>query len=82
MKKIKRYFNTFYPPAFFTLCVGLAIFSITLCLIAINLRLDILAGESDMIYKYPKMIDKILFPVYILLPITMAADLNERNKKS
>jgi hypothetical protein len=40
-----------------------------------------LAGESDMIYTYPKMMEEILFPLCILLPTTLAIDIKERNKK-
>lgn len=82
MKNIKKYFNTFYRPAFLTLSIGLALFSLTLCALAINLRADILAGESDVIYRYPKMMEQILFPLYILLPITFVVDFNERKKKA
>ena len=81
MKKIKFYINTMYVPAYWVLCIGLAIFSFTLCLLAINLRADMLAGESDMIYTYPKMMEEILFPLCILLPTTLAIDIKERSKK-
>lgn len=80
MKNLKIYLNTFYRPAFITLSMGLAIFSVALCLLALNLRADILAGESDIVYRYPQMIEKVLFPIYILLPITFIVDINERKK--
>jgi hypothetical protein len=51
-----------------------------MCILAFNLRVDIIAGESDVIYIYPKMIEKILFPLYILLPSTLAVDIKERSK--
>lgn len=82
MKNIKRYINTMYFPAFVALSIGLALFSIMLCALAINLRADILSGKSDMIYRYPQMIEKIVFPLYILLPVTFVVDMNERKKKS
>ena len=81
MKKIRFYINTMYPPAYWMLCIGLAIFSFMLCWLAINLRADILAGKIDTIYTYPKMIEEILFPIYILLPTTFAIDIKERSKK-
>ena len=80
MKKFRIYINTMYRPSFLILCIGLAIFSLSLCMLAINLRADILAGESDIIYRYPKMIEEILFPSYILLPTTFAIDIKERSK--
>lgn len=80
MRKLKLYINSMYTPAYLALCIGLAIFSLSLCLLAINLRIDILAGESDMIYRYPRMIEEILFPLYILLPTTFAIDIKERSK--
>lgn len=81
MKSFKKYINTMYNPAFVMLCVGLTIFSITLCALAINLRADILSGKSDMIYRYPQMIEKVVFPLYILIPIIFVVDMNERSKK-
>ena len=82
MKRFKLYINTFYRPAFIALCIGLAIFSLSLCIFATNLRADIIAGESDFIYKYPVILEKILFPIYILIPVTLIVDLNERKKRS
>ena len=82
MKNLRKYINTIYSPAFLILCIGLAIFSFTLCVLAVSLRAEILAGESDIIYRYPQMLEKVLFPIYILLPITFIVDLNERKKRS
>ena len=82
MRKIRNYINSIYRPAFIMLCIGLSIFSATICILAVSLRADMLSGSSDVIYRYPKMIEKILFPLYILLPITFVVDLNERKNKS
>ncbi len=82
MRKIRNYVNSIYRPAFLILCTGLAIFSATICILAVNLRVDILKGASDVIYRYPQMIEKTLFPLYILLPITFVVDINERKNKS
>lgn len=81
MKKLKNYVNSMYPPAFLVLCAGLTFFSVTLCLLAVSLRSDMLAGESDVIYRYPKLIEKIVFSLYILLPVTFAVDTKERSKR-
>ena len=80
MKKFKIYINTMSPYAYLLLSVGLTIFSINLCLLAINLRFDMLSGESDIIYRYPQMIKEIILPLYILLPTTFAIDIKERRK--
>lgn len=80
MRKFGFYINTMYRPAYFMLCIGLSVFSFMLCILAISLHADILAGESDIIYRYPKMIKEILFPIYILLPTIFAVDIRERNK--
>ena len=80
MKNLAIYINTMYPAAFRVLSIGLAIFSLSLILLATSLRGELLAGESDIIYRYPDMIEKILFPIYILIPITTIIDLNERKK--
>ena len=81
MRRIRLYINTMYPPAYLVLCIGLALFSIIICLLAVNLRIDIMAGESDIVYRYPQMINEALFPLYILLPTTFAIDTKERSKK-
>ena len=82
MKNLKIYINTIYKPAFITLCAGLALFAIALGILAVNLHTEILTGESDVIYRYPDMIEKILFPLYILLPTVFIVDLNERKRKA
>lgn len=82
MKKMKIYLNTFYRPAFLVLCLGLTVFSLTLITLSVNLHQEMLAGESDIIYRYPQMIEKILFPLYILLPTIFTVDMNERKKKA
>lgn len=81
MKKIKQYINTMYPPSFFVLCIGLAIISLTMIGIAISLRAEILSGESDVIYRYPQMIEELLIRTFIFLPTVFIIDLNERKNK-
>lgn len=81
MKNIKNYINTIYQPAFLILCIGLTIFSLSLGIFAFNLRLEMLNEKSDIIYRYPQMLEKILFPIYILIPTAFVVDLNERQNK-
>lgn len=81
MKNFKRYVNTLYKPSFIMLCIGLGIFSLSMLILASSLRADILMGESDVIYRYPQMLEKILFPLYILLAVTFVVDLNERKSR-
>ncbi len=78
---MKKYIETMYRPSYIALCIGLFIFSALLIATAVSLRYEMLLGESDLIYRYPKMIEKILFPLYIFVPITMIVDLNERQRK-
>ena len=80
MKNINTYIGTMYPPAFRTLCMGLSIFALTLCIFAVSLRGEILAGESDFIFRYPKMLEEIMMPICVLIPIVIVVDLNERRK--
>lgn len=82
MKRLIKYINSIYRPAFIVLCIGLAIFALSICILAVNMRLDMLSGESDILFKYPKLMNKVMFPLYILLFITLIIDLNERTKKS
>ena len=79
---MKKYINTMYRPAFLILCVGLSVFACLLLALAINLRIDMLSNQSGILFRYPDMLEKIIFPIYILLPVTFVIDLNERNKKS
>lgn len=81
MKKINRYIKTMYRPSYLVLCLGLALFSLTLLIFALNLHSDISLGESDVIFRYPRMLEQILFPLYIFIPIVFVIDLNERKKK-
>ena len=82
MKNLKKYINTIYPPAFILLCLGLSIFVLTLTILAVNMRIDMLTNKTDILFRYPDMLEKIIFPLYILMPIVFIVDLNERNKKS
>ena len=80
MKKVKKYLESMYRPSFIFLCVGLAVFSASLIHLALLLRADLAAGECDIIYRYPQMIEEICFPLYILVPIALLTDINERRK--
>ena len=82
MKKIKSYINTIYRPAFIFLCICLALFSLTLSILAVNLRTDMMEGKSDILYRYPDMLERIVFPLYISIAIIFVIDLNERKNKS
>lgn len=77
---MRKYIKTMYRPSYIALCIGLFVFSISLVALAVSLRCEMLADESDLIYRYPKMIEKILFPLYIHIPVVLLIDLNERKK--
>lgn len=82
MNLIKKYVNSMYPPAYITLCIGFALFTLSILALAMSMRAEMLAGEVDLIYRYPKMLEEALFPMLILMPVVLGIDLNERKKKS
>ncbi len=82
MRKIFHYINTMYPLAYNALWSGLALFASSIGIFALSLHRDILAGESDIIYRYPAMLEDILFPLLLLVPLIVIVDLNERKKNS
>ena len=81
MRKAFHYINTMYPAAYRTLVLGLTLFAISIIAYALKLHSDILAGDGDIIYRYPKMLASILHPMAVLVPITIAVDINERKKQ-
>ena len=82
MKKFNAYISTMYKPAFLLLVICLTVLSILLLFIAVSLRQEILAGESDVIYRYPHMLEIILFPTAPTFPIIIAIDIKERKRKN
>ena len=82
MNKIFHYINTMYRPSFIVLTIELTIISTALTLLAVSLRAEILAGETDVIYRYPKMIEELVLRATIFLPPVFLIDLNERKKKA
>ena len=81
MKKIFNYINTMYKPSFIVLCIGLSIIAVTMIILAVSLQNEILAGESDIIYRYPKMLEEIALRAAVFFPAVILIDLNERRKK-
>ena len=82
MKKIFNYINTMYKPSFAVLCIGLSIIALTMIILAISMRNEMLAGASDIIYRYPKMLEEIALRAAVFFPTVMIIDLNERRKKA
>lgn len=81
MKKISDYINTMYRPSFIVLCIGLTIVAVTMIILAVSMREDMLNGASDIIYRYPKMLEEIALRATVFFPAVLAIDLNERRKK-
>ena len=81
MKKIFNYINTMYKPSFTMLCVGLSIIALTMIILAVSMRNEMLAGASDIIYRYPKMLEEILLRAAVFFPAVLIIDLNERRNK-
>ena len=67
MKAVKHYIGTMYRPSYIVLCIGSALFAISLLILSLSMHREILAGESDIIYRYPKMLEEVLFPLIIFL---------------
>ena len=82
MKRLNTYISTMYKPTFLLLVISLTVLSTLLLFIAVSLRQEILAGESDVIYRYPKMLEMILLPTAPTFPIIFAIDIKERKKKN
>lgn len=82
MKKITQYINTMYRPSYIVLCIGLAVISLASIAIAIHIRNEMLAGKSDIIYIYPKIIEELFLRVIVFIPTVLLVDLNERKKRS
>ena len=81
MKKISNYINTMYRPSFIVLCIGLTIVALTMIILAVSMREEMLNGASDIIYRYPKMLEEIAQRSAIFFPAVFIIDLNERRKK-
>ena len=82
MKRLNTYIYTMYKPAFILLVITLSVLSILLVCLAVSLRNELLTGESDVIYRYPKMLEMILLPTAPTFPIIFAIDIKERKKKN
>ena len=81
MKRLCKYIGTMYRPSFIILCIGLAIFSISLTALAVSLRADILAEEYNAIYTYKVIIKELFIRSAIFFPVILLIDFNERKKK-
>ena len=81
MKKLSKYIDTMYRPSFIVMCIGLAILSISLTVLAVSLRADILAEEYNTIYTYKEIIKELFIRACIFFPVIVLIDFNERKKK-
>ena len=81
MKRLCKYIDTMYRPSFIILCIGLAILSLSLIILAVSLRADILAEEYNTIYTYKVIIKELFIRVAIFFPVILLVDFNERKKK-
>ncbi len=81
MKKFNKYISTMYRPSYIMLRAGLCLFSVGLILLSLDLRDAVALQKADIVGTYGAMLEELIFPMYILLPVTAAVDLNERKKK-
>lgn len=81
MKNIAKFIDTMYPPARRVLLIGLQIFALSLTVLAICIRTEMIEGARGFIHIYLPVFERTLFPLPILLFTTLSADLNQRKKK-
>lgn len=81
MKGIYRYINTMYRPSFVTLIFGLSMISAGLCALAVTLRQEQLSGTRGISLIYSSMLEELIFPLILLLAVTLAVDAAEREKR-
>ena len=80
MKKIYKYINTMYRPAFIALILGLSLFSLGLCTLAVILRQELLEGARGLSLIYAPMLEELIESLVPLLLTVFAIDLTERAK--
>ena len=63
--------------------LGLFVFSSSLCALAVKLCQEAGAGATDLMYRYPPMLEAITYPIIVLIAVALIIDVNEkqRNKK-
>ena len=60
---------------------GLLVFSSSLCALAINLCNDYRGGASDLIYRYPPLLEEITLPLVLLVGASLILDINEKRRQ-
>lgn len=80
MKNVSKYISTMYAPSRRILTLGLFIFLLSLLAFALSLHSELAAGSIGLIHIYPAMLEKVIFPLPILLAATLLTDLNERKR--
>lgn len=78
MKIFVSYIKTMYRPSYLAMCACLALFSVALVALAVNMRADMLSNYADIIGKYSDMLEEIILPVVVLYSLSLVIDLNER----
>lgn len=79
---IIRHINRMNRSSFSLLSLGLFIFSLSLCAIAVELCHDYRCGAQGLIYKYPIMLERITLPFVFLLGVSLIMDINEKRNGS
>lgn len=81
MKRIYKYINTMYRPSFVMLTIGLSLFSAGLCAFAVTIRHEQLSGAQGFSLIYEPMLEDLLFPLIVLVAVTLTVDAAEREKR-
>ena len=77
---IIKHVNKMNALSFQMLRAGLFVFSSSLCALAVNLSQEARAGATDLIYRYPQMLEAITYPLVVLIAVALAIDVNEKQK--
>ena len=79
---IIRHINKLSKASFKMLSWGLFIFSFSLCSLAVNLCGEYKSGASDLIYRYPQMLEEITLPLIFLVGVSLILDINEKRRQA
>lgn len=80
MRRFAKYIDGMYRPSFVVLSLGLALISLSLVIISVIMREQLLIGDISVIYHYPVLIEEIIFRGILLIAVAFAIDHNERRK--
>ena len=78
---IIHHINRMSKTSFNMLSLGLLVFSSSLCALAVNLCNDYRGVASDLIYRYPPLLEEITVPFIFLVGASLILDINEKRRQ-